>query len=52
VPAGKIFVDSNVVLYSLGNDAAKKFAAVTLLTCTPVLSTQVLLETANVSRSG
>lgn len=47
---GKIFVDSNVLLYALGNDARKKFIAVTLLAARPTISTQVLAETTHVAR--
>jgi len=46
----RIFVDSNVVVYSLGDDQTKKIIATTLLACSPILSTQVLIETANVAR--
>ncbi len=50
MPAARIFLDSNVVVYSLGNDQNKKVVATTLLACSPVISTQVLIETANVAR--
>lgn len=50
MPGGKFFVDSNVVLYTLGNDMLKKFVAATLLAARPTLSTQVLAETAHVAR--
>lgn len=38
MPADRVFLDSNVVLYSLGSEIAKKH--VTLLACTPLVSTQ------------
>ena len=47
---GKFFVDSNVVLYALGNDLPKKFIAVTLLAARPTISTQVLAETTHIAR--
>ncbi|MDP2805094.1 MAG: PIN domain-containing protein [Gallionellaceae bacterium] len=50
MPDGKFFVDSNVVLYTLGNDLPKKFIAATLLAARPIISTQVLAETAYVAR--
>lgn len=50
MPDGKLFVDSNVVLYTLGNDLPKKFIAATLLAARPAISTQVLAETAHVAR--
>lgn len=46
----KFFVDSNVVLYALGNDLPKKFIAATLLAAHPTISTQVLAETTHVAR--
>jgi predicted nucleic acid-binding protein len=50
MPDGKFFVDSNVVLYALGNDLPKKFIAATLLAARPTISTQVLAETTHVAR--
>jgi predicted nucleic acid-binding protein len=50
MPDGKFFVDSNVVLYALGNDLPKKFIAATLLAARPTVSTQVLAETTHVAR--
>ncbi|KAF0202705.1 MAG: PilT domain-containing [Gallionellaceae bacterium] len=50
MPGGKFFVDSNVVLYALGDDLPKKFIAATLLAAHPTLSTQVLAETTHVAR--
>ena len=46
----RIFVATNIVIYSLGNDLEKKAISATILSCNPVLSTQVLLETAHVAR--
>jgi predicted nucleic acid-binding protein len=45
----KIFLDTNILLYSLSNDAAKKKVAFDLLAHRPVISTQVLNELANVA---
>ena len=50
MPDSKYFVDSNVVLYALGNDLPKKFIAATLLAARPKVSTQVLAETTHVAR--
>jgi len=50
MPDAKIFLDSNVILYALGNDIPKKFIAITLLALHPTLSTQVLAETTHVAR--
>ena len=50
MPDGKFFVDSNVVLYALGNDLPKKFIAATLLAARAIVSTQVLAETTHVAR--
>ena len=50
MPDGKSFVDSNVVLYALGNDLKKKFIAATLLAARPTVSTQVLAETTHIAR--
>jgi predicted nucleic acid-binding protein len=50
MPGGKFFVDSNVVLYALGDDLPKKFIAATLLAAHPTLSTQVLAEITHVAR--
>jgi predicted nucleic acid-binding protein len=43
-----IFVDTNVVLYTLGEDARKKTIARAILAKRPVLSTQVINEAVNV----
>ncbi len=44
------FVDTNIVLYSLSDDVAKRRQALTILANQPVLSLQVLNEAANVMR--
>ena len=44
------FVDTNVVLYSLSDDGAKRRRAFMILVDRPVLSLQVLNEAANVMR--
>ena len=44
------FVDTNVVLYSLSDDMAKRRRALMILVDRPVLSLQVLNEVANVMR--
>lgn len=44
------FIDTNIVIYSLSQDAIKQTMAITLLAQSPVTSVQVLSETANVMR--
>jgi len=44
------FVDTNVILYSLSDDVAKRRRALMILVDRPVLSLQVLNEAANVMR--
>lgn len=44
------FLDSNVLIYALGCDVAKKAVAVALLESEAIISTQVLGEIANVMR--
>lgn len=44
------FVDTNVVLYSLSDDVTKRRQALAILVNQPVLSLQVLNETANIMR--
>ena len=44
------FVDTNVILYSLSNDLAKRRRVLAILLDRPVLSLQVLNEAANVMR--
>lgn len=45
---GLIFVDTNLVLYTLGKDAHKKAIARQILAVHPILSAQVINETINV----
>jgi predicted nucleic acid-binding protein len=42
------FLDTNIIIYAYSTDAAKKSAALDLLAESPVISTQVLNETAAV----
>jgi len=44
------FVDTNTVIYSLGKDAIKRRKALAILARKPILSIQVLNETANTMR--
>ena len=44
------FVDTNVILYSLSDEATKRRQALVILAHQPVLSLQVLNEAANVMR--
>ncbi|EIC21588.1 PIN domain-containing protein [Thiorhodovibrio frisius] len=44
------FIDTNVALYSMSEDQAKRRQALSILTCHPTLSLQVLNEAANVMR--
>jgi len=44
------FVDTNTVIYSLGKDAIKRRKALAVLARKPILSIQVLNETANTMR--
>ena len=44
------FVDTNTVIYSLGEDATKRKKALAVLARKPVISIQVLNETANTMR--
>ena len=44
------FVDTNVILYSLSDDVAKRRRALAILVDRPVLSLQVLNEAVNVMR--
>lgn len=48
--SAKAFLDTNVLIYSIGNDDAKKAAAIELLTAGALISTQNLNEAANVMR--
>nr|VFJ53412.1 MAG: PIN domain-containing protein [Candidatus Kentron sp. FM]VFJ54621.1 MAG: PIN domain-containing protein [Candidatus Kentron sp. FM]VFK10380.1 MAG: PIN domain-containing protein [Candidatus Kentron sp. FM] len=44
------FIDTNIVIYSLGQDDAKQDVAIRLLSEGPVVSVQVLSEAANIMR--
>ena len=44
----KIFVDSNVLLYLLGDDLRKNLIARRILYASPVISTQVIAENLNI----
>ncbi len=44
------FVDTNIVLYSLSDEATKRRQALAILVDQPVLSLQVLSEAANIMR--
>jgi predicted nucleic acid-binding protein len=46
---GKIFIDTNIVIYSLGPASTKAHLAAPLFVDSPSISTQVLSETANVA---
>lgn len=50
MPDDKAFFDTNVVLYALSNDPARKERVADLLCQGGILSTQVLMESANVMR--
>ena len=45
----KAFIDTNIVIYSLGPNSAKAALAAPLFANRPIISTQVLSETANVA---
>jgi predicted nucleic acid-binding protein len=45
-----VFLDSNIVLYSLGTEEAKRVAARALLAAQPCISTQVVNECSHVMR--
>ena len=45
----KAFIDTNIVIYALGQSSAKTVLAAPLFVHHPTISTQVLSETANVS---
>ncbi len=45
----KIFIDTNIVIYALGQTSTKARLAVPLFVGSPSISTQVLSETANVA---
>ena len=44
------FVDTNIAIYSIGKDEAKRGVALSILANNPVMSVQVLSETANIMR--
>lgn len=46
---GKAFIDTNIVIYALGQRSEKTTRAVPLFASQPTISTQVLSETANVA---
>jgi hypothetical protein len=46
---GKIFIDTNIIIYSLGPTSTKAHLAAPLFVDSPSISTQVLSETANVA---
>lgn len=46
----KIFLDSNIVLYALGDDEAKRAIATEILAERPLVSTQVINECSHVLR--
>ncbi len=46
---GKIFIDTNIVIYALGQASTKAHLAAPLFVGSPSISTQVLSETANVA---
>jgi len=45
----KIFIDTNIVIYALGQSSTKTHLAAPLFVGSPSISTQVLSETANVA---
>lgn len=45
-----IFLDSNIVLYALGNDLGKRVVAAAFLAQKPIISTQVINECSHVLR--
>jgi len=46
---GRTFIDTNIVIYALGQDSTKAHLAAPLFVNSPTISTQVLSETANVA---
>ncbi|MDD5268958.1 MAG: PIN domain-containing protein [Methylococcales bacterium] len=46
---GRIFIDTNIVIYALGQASTKAHLAAPLFVGSPSISTQVLSETANVA---
>lgn len=47
--SAKVFIDTNIVIYSLGPNSTKATKAAPLFAHAPSISTQVLSETANVA---
>lgn len=45
----KVFIDTNIVIYSLGESSTKAHLATPLFLDRPCISTQVLSETANMT---
>jgi predicted nucleic acid-binding protein len=45
----KVFIDTNIVIYSLGKNSAKSALSAPLFAQHPTISTQVISETANVA---
>ena len=46
---GKTFIDTNIVIYALGQSSTKAHRAAPLFVGSPSISTQVLSETANIA---
>jgi len=46
---GKSFIDSNIVLYAIGQPSSKAHLAAPLFIASPTITTQVISETANVA---
>ena len=47
--SAKVFIDTNIVIYSLGPNSTKATTAAPLFAHSPTISTQVISETANVA---
>ena len=47
MPMSDSFVDTNIVIYSLGNVEEKRKCSIELISRHPIISVQVLNETAN-----
>jgi predicted nucleic acid-binding protein len=41
------FLDTNIIIYSLGKDIEKRKKSIELISCQPLISVQVLNDTAN-----
>ncbi len=48
--SGKYFLDTNILIYSIGNIIPEKITSVSLIGENAVISTQILTESANVMR--